>query len=202
MPRTSLSKLRDEALAEKQALIESGEYVPEEDEGDAEVATSKVKKQDKKPGKKSFKDTDMIRCVSVTTGKLIMEGLKSNDKYVWEAMNDVVDVEYRDLIAAVKKHSKLVFKPRFIIQDKDFLEQNPEIEKLYGSLYTADDIDQVLDLPADRMREYILQMPAGAKDALLGIAVTKIDRGILDSVQRIKVIDEIFGTQLLLKVTQ
>ena len=197
MPRTSVSKLRDEALAEKQKLIAEGKYVSEEEE-EVEV-TKNTKKQN---AKKSFKDTDLIDCVSVTVGKLLMTGLKSNDRYVWEGMNAVTQVEYRDLIAAVRKRSALVFKPRFIIQNTEFLAQNPEIEELYGSLYTPDDINKVLDLPADKMRNYIEQMPQGAKDALLGIAIQKIDRGQLDSIQRIKVIDEIFGTQMLLKVTQ
>ena len=197
MPRTSLSKLRDEALAEKQALIESGEFVPEEEE---EVVVTKPSK--KQPKEKTFKDSDLIECVSVTVGKLIMIGLKSNEKYVWDGINSVNQVEYRDLIAAVRKRTPLVFKPRFIIKNKDFLAQNPEIESLYGSLYTTEDFDQILDLPADRLRDIIGQLPQGAKDTLLGIAVSKVDRGELDSIQRIKVIDEIYGTSLLLKVTQ
>ena len=197
MPRTSMSKLRDELLAEEKRLAESGEEVSEAE--DEEVPTKTTKKQN---AKKTFKDTDLIRCVSVTVGKLIMIGQKSEDKYVWEGMNAVTDVEYRDLMAAIRKHSALVFKPRFVIEDKDFLAQNPEIEELYGSLYTPEDIDKILDLPADKMKDYIEQMPQGAKDALLGIAIQKIDRGRLDSIQRIKVIDDIFGTQMLLKVTQ
>ena len=197
MPRTSVSKLRDEALAEKQALMESGALEAEEEK---EVTAKPAKKQIAK--EKGFKDTDLIECVSVTVGKLIMIGLKSNEKYVWDGINSVNYVEYRDLIAAVRKHTPLVFKPRFIIKNRDFLAQNPEIESLYGSLYTSEDFEKILDLPADRLKEVIGQLPQGAKDTLLGIAVSKVDRGQLDSIQRIKVIDEIYGTSLLLKVTQ
>ena len=197
MPRTSVSKLRDEALAEKQALAENNDIQPEDKE-DEEVVTKPAKKQIKH----AFKDSDLIECTSVTVGKLIMNGDRSNEKYVWEGMKSVVQVEYRDLIAAVRKHSSLVFKPRFIINDKEFLAQNPEIEALYGSLYTTDDIEQILDLPADRLGDYISKMPQGAKDALLGIVASKVDRGQFDSIQRLKVIDEIFGTQMLLKLTQ
>lgn len=196
MPRTSTSKLRDEARAEKQALIESGAYIPEEDEDEV---VKPVKKQVKEKG---FKDSDLIECVSVTVGKLIMIGIKSGEKYVWDGINSTNLVEYRDLIAAIRKHTPILFKPRIIIKNKDFLSQNPELEMLYGSLYTAEDFEQILDLPADKLREIIGQLPQGAKDTLLGIAVSKVDRGQLDSIQRIKVIDEIYGTSLLLKVTQ
>lgn len=198
MPRTSLSKLRDEALAEKKALEEAGIALPEE-ESVEETITKNPKKQSSKKG---FKDTDMIKCVSVTVGKVIMIGIKSEEKYVWDGMGSTTEVEYRDLIAAIHKRSSLIFKPRIIIQDQEFLNENPEIESLYGSLYTTEDIETILDMPADQMRSYIEKIPQGAKEALLGIAITKVDRGMLDSIQRIKVIDEIFGTQLLLKVTQ
>lgn len=203
MPRTSISKLRDEALAEKQKLIESGEYVPEAEEDNEIEEVKKTKKATpKKQEKKTFKDSDLINCVSVTVGRMVMIGTRSNEKYTWEGMNAVVGVEYRDLVGAIRKHSALVFKPRFIIQDADFLAQYPEINDLYGSLYTSEDIEKILDLPADKMKAYIVKMPQGAKDALLGIAIAKIDSGRFDSVQRIKVIDELFGTQMLLKVTQ
>lgn len=199
MPKTSMSKLRDEFAAEDKKKAENNEFQLDAEIVEEEVLNKTIKKQNVK---KSFKDTDLIKCVSVTVGKLIMIGQKSEDKYTWDGMNDVTEVEYRDLMAAIRKHSALVFKPRFVIEDKDFLAQNPEIEELYGSLYTPEDINKILDLSADKMKDYIEQMPQGAKDALLGIAIQKIDRGQLDSIQRIKVIDEIFGTQMLLKVAQ
>ena len=150
---------------------------------------------------KGFKDTDMIPCVSVTSGKLIVVGQRSNNKYTWNGIGEVEQLEYRDLVAMVHAHSPLVFKPRFIIQNDEFLNKFDNIKNFYGSLYTPDDIRKVLDLPADRMKDAINKMPVGAKDALKGIAITMIEQGTLDSIQRIKVIDEIFGTEMLLKMT-
>ena len=110
-------------------------------------------------------------------------------------------VEYRDLVALVHSHSQLIYKPRFVIQNEDFLAKFDDILSFYGSLYTPDDIKSVLNLPAEQMREAIKKMPIGSRDALKGIAITMIEQGSLDSIGRIKVIDEIFGTEMLLKMT-
>ena len=150
---------------------------------------------------KSFKDSDLIPCVSVTSGKLVAVGQRSNNKYTWNGMGEVEQLEYRDLVSMVHAHSPLVFKPRFIIQNDAFLDKFDNIKNFYGSLYTPEDIRNVLNQPADKMRESISKMPVGAKDALKGIAITMIEQGSLDSIQRIKVIDEIFGTDMLLKMT-
>lgn len=167
-----------------------------------EVIEETVVEQPKavEPTPKKFKETELIPCLSVTVGGLHMNGIRSKDLYSWVEMGDVVEVEYRDLVAAIRKRSGFVFKPRFVIQDKDFLAQYPELEDLYGTLYTDEDIRSILTLPAAQMKEAIEKLPIGVKDAIKGLAMTGIDDGSLDSVSVIKALDEIFGTQMLLKL--
>ena len=152
--------------------------------------------------KKEFGDTDKIPCVSITVGGLSMLGGKSKELYHWLNMGDVVEVEYRDLVSAVREHSKDVFEPRFIIQDDDFLAKYDTVQLRYGQLYTPRDIEQVLAMPAPQMAAAIKKMPVGAQNALRDLASRKVDSGELDSGNRIKVIDELFGTQLVLKLVQ
>ena len=51
------------------------------------------------------------------------------------------------------------------------------------------------------MEKTILKLPVGAQDSIKTIAATMVDNGTLDSIQRVKVIDKIFGTEMLLKLT-
>ena len=60
----------------------------------------------------------------------------------------------------------------------------------------------VLSLPAPQMTAAIKKMPIGAQNALKDTAVRMIDSGELDSIQRIKAIDEFFGTSMILKLVQ
>ena len=161
-----------------------------------------VETKEEKAEERVFANDDMIPCVSIMEGKLILIGSKTNDKYRWDGIGDVQDVAYNDLMAEVRSHSSHVFAPWFIIQDKDFLAQHPEVDRAYGSLYTPADIEKVLSMSPDMMKEYIEQMPIGAQDSLKNIAIARIESGDFDSIQRIKVLDEFFGTNLLIALTQ
>ena len=154
------------------------------------------------PKKKEFAPTDLIPCVSITVGGLHLIGAKSGDIYHWTNIGDVTEVEYRDLLVEVRNHSFYVYEPAFIIQDDDFLSQHDDILVRYGRLYTPADIEQVLALPAPQLESTLKKMPVGAQNAVRDLAVRKIDTGELDSIQRIKVLDAFFGTEMLLKLTR
>lgn len=160
------------------------------------------KKFDPQESRKSFKDTDLIPCVSITVGKLVMPGSKSKEVYRWGDIGSVQEVEYRDLIDEVRQNSVYVFEPRFIIQDEDFLSQHKDIEDKYGELYTPADIEQILQLSPTMIKAQLEKMPVGAQNALRDLAIRKINDGTLDSVQRVRALDEFFDTEMILKLTQ
>lgn len=150
---------------------------------------------------KKFKNGDQIQCISVTAGKLVMVGQRTGAPYRWLDAGDEIGVDYADLIAEIRARSNYVFKPRFIINDDDFVDQYADIKSLYEKLYSKDDLKQIFRLPADKMRNVINQLPDSVKETVKSLAATYIDNGELDSMRSIKVLDEIFGTQLLLKLT-
>lgn len=180
----------DEQVVKQESLFNEEESLFEEKE-----STPVVKK-------KEFENTDLIPCVSITVGGLHMIGAKSGDVYHWTNIGEVTEVEYRDLLAEVRNHTWYVYDPAFIIQDEDFLAQHDDILVRYGNLYTPADIEAVLALPASQLEATLKKMPTGAQNAVRDLAVRKIDNGSLDSVQRIKVLDSYFGTELLLKLTR
>ena len=146
---------------------------------------------------RKFASDDVIRCVSITSGELIMVGEKTKTVYKWADKGDDQDVEYQDLIYATRGNSGFVFKPRFIIDDEEFLNQNPAVRAKYETMYTFSDIQDVLALDPQSMKQTILSLPEGAKDSIKSMAATMIANGTLDSVTKIKILDEIFDTQLM-----
>lgn len=149
-----------------------------------------------------FGDHDTIRCVSCTVGGLLVEGPRSKILYRWTNLGDEAGIEYYDLIALLHSRSPYVFKPRFIIQDEEFLKQNPQLNKLYESLYTIEDFRNVLKMPPADMIEVLKKLPIGAQDAIKGIAAGMVDSGQMDSINTIKALDSFFGTNMLLKLAQ
>lgn len=147
--------------------------------------------------KKKFADTDLIPCASITAGTLVMTGGRSLNSYVWANFGDVIDVEYRDIKYAMMSKSPLIFKPRFIIQDDDFVSQNKEIQELYNGIYSPFEIQNILNLSEREMEVKVNTLPTGAKDALKGIAINAVNDGTLDSINKIKILDSVFGTEML-----
>ena len=147
---------------------------------------------------RKFVADDLIKCISITSGELLMVGEKTKTLYRWADRGDEQDIEYQDLIYATRANSGFVFKPRFVIDDEEFLDQNPSVREKYETMYTLADIQDVLALDPQSMRQTILNLPDGAKESIKSMAATMITSGALDSVTKIKILDEIFDTQLML----
>lgn len=199
MPRTMKKATTKTEDAKVEKPIE--DIKTKETESETKVSESETKVETK-PKKKVFQNDDMIPCLSIMEGKLVLVGARTGDVYRWLNIGDVVEVAYNDLIADVRSHGSHTHAPWIIIQDGDFLAQHPEIDDLYSGLYTVEDIEKVLSMPANQMKSYIEQMPVGAQDSLKNIAIARIESGEFDSIQRIKALDEFFGTNLLIALTQ
>ena len=147
---------------------------------------------------KKFEAMDGVLCRSIVDGVLVMEGIKSKNFYKWADANDVAEVEYQDLVSAVRSNTSYVFAPHFIIEDEDFLEQFPQVQKVYDSMYTTADLKEILKLPVTSMMKEIESLPSGSKDNLREIAGKMVLNGQLDSVQKIKALDNFYKTNFLI----
>lgn len=148
----------------------------------------------------NFNEKDLIPCKSVTSGGLSFIGA-SGKKYRFADYGIIEYVEYGDLKreAQVVNSTNYLYYPRFVVIDPEFVEQFPKLEEFYGQFYTDEgDFEKILELPKNQMVEAIQKLPKGCKEALKGIVATKLDEGSLDSVQKIKMLDEVLGTNMLL----
>lgn len=146
--------------------------------------------------KKKFEQTDYIMCRSVITGGLYLEGTKTKQVYSWTDYGDETEVEYRDLVAEVRQRSEFIFAPRLIVEDEDFVEEFPQLKQFYNQYYSVKELGKILGLPVNQMAKKIEELPKGAKESLRNIAASQIASGIIDSVSKIKKLDEIYDTDL------
>lgn len=169
------------------------------------VADTKIEEAnaviDKEAKEVVHNDRDLIPCLSITPGEYLFVGDKSGDLYSWVSEGDVVNMRYDDILAAIRMKRPCIYKPRIVIQDDDIVDKYPDIKDLYDQLYTIDDFTKILNLTPSEMRRVIGSLPDGAKDAVKTLAMTSIQNGSLDSVQRIRTLDQIFGTDMLLQLT-
>ncbi len=152
--------------------------------------------KEKAPVKKIFKQSEGILCRSVVNGIVVMEGARSSMPYQWSGYGDEVEVEYRDLVAAVREKNGYVMNPWLIVLDDDFIAEYPFLEDIYAKQYTTNDLADVLRLSVPQMLEEIEKMPTNVKKTIEGMAATWINDGRLDSVKKINALDEVLGTNL------
>lgn len=144
---------------------------------------------------RQFNQNDLVLCRSVTAGWLGVSG-KSGQYYVFENFGDECEIEYQDLFALKSRRSNYIYAPLFVIEDEELLE-NPrwkDVAQFYDEKVFSEDIDAVLNLPVSSFKKALEALPKGLAKALQVKVAEKIEDGSFDSLSKIKIIDEVYGT--------
>ena len=198
MKKTTKSAVKTEEPV-KEEVVEISDTVENIENDVVKETVKETAEEVKKAAPKKYEATDGIPCRSITSGGLYMSGIKSRIMYEWADDGDITDVEYQDIVAAIRSSASYITKPRFIIEDADIIKQFPQLDKIYASMYSIKDLRDVLTKTTpNEMRTVILSLPEGAKDSIKNMASQMISKGTLDSVKKIKILDEIFNTELVL----
>jgi hypothetical protein len=144
-----------------------------------------------KAEKRVFHADDMILCRSVAAGLTCMEGRTTNMVYIFRDYGDECGIEYRDLAAAVRFHSDFIYKPYFIVEDQDFVDEFAELKKFYTEKFTVKELTDIINMNEGDMESAIEVLPKGAKEQLVNIVSTKIVNGELDSIRKIKTLQKL-----------
>lgn len=165
-----------------------------------ELETVQATKAEPKKTPRKYAPDDMITCRSITYGELLLSGTKSKLLYSWANYGDTTEVEYQDLQALRSTRSSYLFKPRFVIEDEELVEQwGKDFGDMYKNIVDVD-VEDLFKLPMAQFKSKLKKAPKGVQQAVKNIAGEKILNGSLDSLAKIKVIDEILGTDLKLYI--
>lgn len=146
--------------------------------------------------KVSFSDHDYILCHSIIAGGLHIN-CRSGNFYYFKKYGSEQEIEYRDLVELIRKHSDHIFVPRIIIDDPDFVDQMPMVKNFYDSMYTVNDLREIIGLPEDDLRKAVAGMPNEIKSTMKSLAATMIDTGEIDSIKRVHLLTEVFDTDFV-----
>lgn len=151
----------------------------------------------KKAAAKKFGPSDPIPCRSTCFGELILEGYKTKLMYTWANAGDVTEVEYQDLQALQSRKSRFLTDPLFVIEDDDLVTQWSSMLKPIYDKMDETNLEEIMKLPLNKFKAKIKSSPDGVKNSIKRMAASKINSGELDSISKIKVIDELLGTDLI-----
>lgn len=171
----------------------AAEVVDEVAEKPKKPTTKKVVVEEKPI--RQFNQNDPILCRSVTAGWLGVSG-KSGQYYVFENFGDECEIEYQDLFALKSRHSQYIYAPLFVIEDDELLE-NPrwsDVLKFYDEEVFNQDVEEILNLPVNSFENALKQLPKGLAKTVQVKVAEKIENGTFDSLKKIKIVDNVFGT--------
>ena len=147
--------------------------------------------------KKKFEPNEPVLCRSVCQGALFMEGQSTKIMYRFDDYGSEVGIEYRDLVSEVRSNnSSFIYNPMFIVVDEDFIKEFPALQKFYEKHYSVTDLRGILELSPEEMIEEMKALPKGAAEQLKLIASAMVSDGTLDSMRKIKALEEFYGVDM------
>lgn len=150
-----------------------------------------------KKNPKVYQPDDLITCRAVVSGETRLIGKKTGNRYTWAANGDEAEVFYQDLLALKVTRSSYLFKPMIVIMDDELVEQWSELNDLYSKLLTREDINRLIVQRPDVIKSTLESLPKGILEGLKLTIGAKVASGELDSINRIKVFDEVLNTDFL-----
>lgn len=160
----------------------------------------KVAKQVAPPKPKKYEPDDLIPCRSMYAGTLLFTGDKTKITYEFSNMGDFRYIEYQDLLSALLRRKKSLFAPYIIIEDEELLNgvHWQDVKKVYDGLYDRQDLINLINLPTVRFNDEFRKLPSGYRRTIATMVGEMIADGTFDSMNKIKIIDEVCGTDLKL----
>lgn len=168
-----------------------------------EVAPAK-EAQVKKPA--SLPDHAKIVVQSNTYGELIYINKRTGDMYVWDNFGEYQVLTMGDLRAMRGSQNKF-FMNKYIfidhVEEEGFEEITPEdvykllgVSQYYKDILSPENFTEIFTLSEQEMRKALLRIGSGAKTNVVVAANEAIKRGDLDSLKKIRAIEELLNCEL------
>lgn len=164
----------------------------------APVTEEKIEKVEEKPARKKRKEIDrneLISCRSATDGLLIYISPRTKERYTWDDFGSVEDIEMGELITMKSSHPKFLTSVQLVIDDEEAAEYLG-LNKIYEDMLKVDDLDELFDKKIDELATILPKLPEGLKKSVSNRARILVEADKLDSISKIKLIEQELGVDL------
>lgn len=163
-----------------------------------------------KSEKKKLKldDNVSILVASNIFGELVYINHKTGDKYTWQNMGDIQSLYVSD-IRAMKSNQRKFLEENWIvitgIADTSDIYDDVDLNDIYEALQISSyykeflcpsNLNDVFNWSVDEIRKKVSKMPTSTKETIAIRANELIKDGILDSIKKVKVLEEVIGCEL------
>lgn len=141
-------------------------------------------------------------------GELIYINHKTGDKYAWENMGDVQSLYVSD-IRAMKSNQRKFLEDNWVfingIADSSEEYENVDVTEIYEALQISNyykdflcptNLNDVFNWSVADIRNKVSKMPVSTRETIAIRANELIRAGIIDSIAKVKVLEEVIGCEL------
>lgn len=164
------------------------------------IVQDEIKQTAVRPSTKKYNTDDEIMCKSVCFGLLEYISKKDGIVYRWEDFGDIVPVRYSDLLALKTSRSKFLYQPWFIILDEDLVKmwKLEDINKYFDEISDIEDF--LINSKIPHIEKQLKNAPDGYKELVVQTAGRLLRENRLDSIAKLRTIDELLDTRLSLLI--
>lgn len=133
---------------------------------------------------------DYVSVRNNTMGTLIyISSRQMGYNVTWEEFGDEEMIKYGEL-QAMRNSQKRFFTDNWIYIDDPEVVRALGVEKYYKHAVDPDSLRDLFELPVGQLRDRIAKMSDGMKDCIKRMAIHMYDAGELDSVSKMRVLEE------------
>lgn len=145
--------------------------------------------------KKKIENDRMIPIMNISPNGLIYISRRTGAEWEWSEYGDIEYMEMQELQTMRTSQKRFLSEPWVLILDEEVV-SFMGLDKMYKNMVHPDNIEQVFSMKNADFKEVIEKVPNGIAQLICNRAVTKVADGTLDSVAKIKVLNDKYNLDL------
>lgn len=145
--------------------------------------------------KPTLDKNELIPVMNITNGTLVYTSRKTGLSVKFEKYGDVEYLEVGELLTMRSGQKRFIDEPWILIMDDEVVEYLG-LDKMYKKLVSPQNVDQIFSFDAETFKEIVDNAPIGYAQLIISRAKAKLKDGSLDSVAKIKVLEDKFKVEL------
>lgn len=179
-------KRKEEEAKKKEEKAEESEKVNES------VSSAIPLQRLKKP---SLDKNELIPVMNITNGSLVYQSRKTGLEVKFERYGDIEYLEVGELLTMRSGQRRFLDEPWILIMDNEVVNYLG-LDKLYNKLENPQNIDNIFKFDNEAFEQIVTSSPRGYAQLIISRARAKIKDGTLDSVSKIKLLEDRFKVEL------
>ncbi len=139
-----------------------------------------------------IKDEDQIMVMNGLNGSLTHRSLVTGRIWKFRAFGQTEKIPFSELLS-IRNLSPKVFEDGWMIILNKTVQEEFGLKEKYKNILTPDNIDSIFDKDINDLKEFIENLPEGMKVTFVGRARQLHQEGKIDSVAKLKFIQEYFN---------